>query len=158
RPAMAGRAVSIRGAGCRWPRPLTTERASRPLRQRAVWKKPVLSSCRFPPGARDRAALIDGKPFPVGFSTVVERFCGIGMVTAYPEHAALEAWSSVLTRAREELPETTLVMWFSDVRPTDLSEDVLTLAVPSPLVRERLQHHHLALIEEAVASAYGGPV
>jgi chromosomal replication initiator protein len=80
------------------------------------------------------------------------------MVTAYPEHAALEAWSSVLTRAREELPETTLVMWFSDVRPTDLSDDVLTLAVPSPLVRERLQHHHLALIEEAVASTYGGPV
>jgi chromosomal replication initiator protein len=80
------------------------------------------------------------------------------MVTAYPEHAALEAWSSVLTRARDELPETTLVMWFSDVRPTDLTDDVLTLAVPSPLVRERLQHNHLALIEEAVASAYGRPV
>jgi len=80
------------------------------------------------------------------------------MVTAYPEHAALEAWSSVLSRARDELPETTLVMWFSDVRPTDLTDDVLTLAVPSPMVRERLQHNHLALIEEAVASSYGGPV
>jgi chromosomal replication initiator protein len=80
------------------------------------------------------------------------------MVTAYPEHAALEAWSSVLSRARDELPETTLVMWFSDVRPTDITDDVLTLAVPSPLVRERLQHNHLSLIEEAVASSYGGPV
>jgi chromosomal replication initiator protein len=80
------------------------------------------------------------------------------MVTAYPEHAALEAWSSVLSRARDELPETTLVMWFSDVRPTGLTDDVLTLAVPSAMVRERLQHNHLALIEEAVASAYGGPV
>ncbi|TMK95212.1 MAG: hypothetical protein E6G37_00660 [Actinobacteria bacterium] len=80
------------------------------------------------------------------------------MVTAYPEHAALEAWSSVLSRARDELPETTLVMWFSDVRPTDLTDDVLTLAVPSPLVRERLQHNHLGLIEDAVASSYGGPV
>ena len=80
------------------------------------------------------------------------------MVTAYPEHAAIEAWSSVLTRARDELPETTLVMWFSDVRPTELTDDVLTLAVPSPLVRERLQHNHLGLIEEAVASSCGGPV
>jgi chromosomal replication initiator protein len=80
------------------------------------------------------------------------------MVTAYPEHAALEAWSGVLTRARDELPETTLVMWFSDVRPTDLTDDVLTLAVPSPLVRERLQHNHLALIEEAAAATYGGPI
>ncbi len=80
------------------------------------------------------------------------------MVTAYPENAALEAWSSVLSRARDELPETTLVMWFSDVRPTDITDDVLTLAVPSPLVRERLQHNHLSLIEEAVASSHGGPV
>jgi len=94
----------------------------------------------------------------VGFSTVVERSCGIGMVTAYPEHAALEAWSSVLARARADLPDTTLVMWFSDVRPAGLVDDVLTLAVPSPLVRERLQHNHLALIEEAVAASYGGPV
>jgi chromosomal replication initiator protein len=80
------------------------------------------------------------------------------MVSAYPEHAALEAWSNVLTRAREELPETTLVMWFSDVRPTALDADVLTLAVPSPLVRERLQHNHLSLIEDAAAAACGRPV
>src|SRR5881296_2345120 len=106
---------SIRAAHRRWPRVLTTESASRPLRRRAVWKTRVLLSSRFPPGARDRAALIDqGSPSPVGFSTVVERSCGIGMVTAYPEHAALEAWTNVLARARDELPETTLVMWFSD--------------------------------------------
>ena len=80
------------------------------------------------------------------------------MVSAYPEHAALEAWSNVLTRVREELPETTLVMWFSDVRPTALDDDVLTLAVPSPLVRERLQHNHLSLIEDAAATACGRPV
>jgi chromosomal replication initiator protein len=49
-------------------------------------------------------------------------------------------------------------MWFSDVRPLDLSEDVLTLSVPSPLVRERLQHNHLSLIEDAAADAVGRPV
>ncbi len=80
------------------------------------------------------------------------------MVSAYPEHAARDAWSTVLTRAREELPETTLVMWFSDVRPAALDANVLTLAVPSPLVRERLQHNHLSLIEDAAATACGRPV
>ena len=79
------------------------------------------------------------------------------MSVAFSEQAR-EAWSHVIDRAREELPETTLVMWFSDVRPTDLSEDALSLAVPSPLVRERLQHHHLHLIEEAAAEAVGRPV
>src|ERR1051326_1813617 len=49
-------------------------------------------------------------------------------------------------------------MWFSDVQPVRLNEEVLTLSVPSPLVRERLQHHHLALIEDAAAQTLGHPV
>ena len=80
------------------------------------------------------------------------------MAVAFSETAARDAWSRVLGRARAELPDTTVVMWFSDVRPLDLSEDVLTLSVPSPLVRERLQHNHLSLIEEAVADAVGRPI
>jgi chromosomal replication initiator protein len=79
------------------------------------------------------------------------------MADAQP-HDALDAWSDVLTHARGELPETTMVMWFSDVRPVRYAEDVLTLAVPSNLVRERLQHNHLSLIEEAAAASAGRPV
>ena len=80
------------------------------------------------------------------------------MAYVYPEHDAREVWASVLTRARTDLPETTIVMWFSDVRPSHLEDDVLTLAVPSALVRERLQHNHLSLIEGATADACGRPV
>ena len=72
--------------------------------------------------------------------------------------AALEAWSGVLTRARAELQDTTIVMWFADVAPVALDEEVLTLSVPSPLVRERLQHNHLSLIEDAAAVVCGHPV
>ena len=72
--------------------------------------------------------------------------------------AALEAWSGVLTRARAELQDTTIVMWFADVAPVGLDEEVLTLSVPSPLVRERLQHNHLSLIEDAAAAVCGHPV
>ena len=80
------------------------------------------------------------------------------MALATPEHEAREAWAHVLERAREELPETTVVMWFADVRPLDLSGDSISLAVPSPLVRERLQHNHLALIERASQEAAGRPL
>jgi chromosomal replication initiator protein len=74
------------------------------------------------------------------------------------DDTARQAWAQVLTRARGELPETTIVMWFSDVRPTGLVDDVLALAVPSQFVKERLQHHHLAMIEDAAAVAVGRPV
>jgi chromosomal replication initiator protein len=72
--------------------------------------------------------------------------------------SAAEAWTGVVTRARAGLPDTTIVMWFSDVEPVSLDDDVLTLSVPSALVRERLQHNHLALIEEAAAETVGRPV
>ena len=55
------------------------------------------------------------------------------MAVASPSTAAREAWSLVLDRAREELPETTLVMWFSDVRPLELCTRRSALAVPSHL-------------------------
>jgi chromosomal replication initiator protein len=80
------------------------------------------------------------------------------MAVASPEHEAREAWAHVLDRAREELPETTVVMWFADVRPVHLAEHEITLAVPSPLVRERLQHNHLSLIERAAQEAAGRPL
>jgi chromosomal replication initiation ATPase DnaA len=80
------------------------------------------------------------------------------MAVASPEHEARDAWAHVLERAREELPETTVVMWFADVRPIGLGEDSIALAVPSLLVRERLQHHHLGLIERASEEAVGRPV
>ncbi len=80
------------------------------------------------------------------------------MSAAFSEQAALDAWAHILDRAREDLPETTLVMWFSDVRAIALSDDALSLSVPSQLVRERLQHNHLQLMEEAAADAVGRPV
>jgi chromosomal replication initiator protein len=71
---------------------------------------------------------------------------------------ATTIWTAVLERARGELPETTLVMWFSDVRAAGFDGDVLTLAVPIHLVKERLQHQHLGMIEDAAAVSAGRPV
>jgi chromosomal replication initiator protein len=80
------------------------------------------------------------------------------MATAFSERDARETWAHVLTRARAQLQETTVVMWFADVRAERLDHDVLSLTVPSPLVRERLQHNHLDLINVAAAEARGKPV
>ncbi len=80
------------------------------------------------------------------------------MSVASPDQAARDAWAGVLDRARTELPETTLIMWFSDVRPVGLAEDALTVAVPSQLVRERLQHNHLHMMEEAATQVAGRPL
>ena len=63
-----------------------------------------------------------------------------------------------MDRARTELPETTVVMWFSEVRATSLNQEILTLAVPSLLIRERLQHNHLSLIEDAAAEEAERPI
>ena len=80
------------------------------------------------------------------------------MAVALPDQEARRAWSAVLERARTELPETTFLMWFTDVRPIAVHDEVLSLAVPSQFVRERLQHNHLGLIEEAAEEAFGRPV
>jgi chromosomal replication initiator protein len=80
------------------------------------------------------------------------------MAVAFSEHEAQQAWSCVMARARADLPDATVVMWFAEVRPISIADDVLELAVPSPMIKERLNHHHLHLIEEAAADGIGRPL
>jgi chromosomal replication initiator protein len=80
------------------------------------------------------------------------------MAIAFSEREAHDTWAHVLERARAELPETTVVMWFADVDPVSLQDGVLALHVPSDMVRERLQHNHLDLIHSAAAQAVGADV
>jgi len=80
------------------------------------------------------------------------------MAIAFSEREAQETWTHVLELARARLPETTVSMWFGDVRAAGLRDGILSLAVPSPMVRERLQHNHLELIREGAAGSLGHPV
>jgi chromosomal replication initiator protein len=80
------------------------------------------------------------------------------MAIAFSEREAHDTWAHVLERARAELPETTVVMWFADVDPVSLRNGVLALHVPSDMVRERLQHNHLDLIRSAAVQAVGTEV
>jgi chromosomal replication initiator protein len=80
------------------------------------------------------------------------------MAIAFSQREAQDTWAHVLERARAELPETTVVMWFADVDPVSLQDGVLALHVPSDMVRERLQHNHLDLIRSAALQALGADV
>ncbi len=80
------------------------------------------------------------------------------MSIAFSEREAHDTWAHVLERARAELPETTVVMWFADVDPVSMQDGVLALSVPSDMVRERLQHNHIDLIHSAAVQAAGADV
>ena len=80
------------------------------------------------------------------------------MAIAFSEREARETWTRVVDRARTELPEATIAMWFADVRPTELHDGILELVVPSDLVRDRLQRKHLELIRTAASAVVGQDV
>ena len=115
--------------------------------------RPFFPGVMGPPATSDPDASPD-----VGYPPVWKGSVESQMSVALPDQEARRTWSVVLDRARAELPETTFLMWFTDVRPIGLREEVLSLAVPSQFVRERLQHNHLGLIEEAAEGAFGRPV
>ncbi|MBI4260614.1 MAG: chromosomal replication initiator protein DnaA [Actinobacteria bacterium] len=72
------------------------------------------------------------------------------------ETTARVVWSRVIDRARQELPEGSVAMWFQGVRPTTLEGGVLRLLTPSDLVRDRLARQYLSLIRAAASDAMGG--
>ncbi len=80
------------------------------------------------------------------------------MAIASSEHDAHHAWSHVVQRARAQLPESTVAMWFAEVRPAALDGDVLQLYAPSEYVRDRLTRNHLDLISGAASEVAGHPV
>jgi chromosomal replication initiator protein len=80
------------------------------------------------------------------------------MAIASSEHDAQRAWSHVVERARTQLPESTVAMWFAEIRPAALEGDVLELYAPSEYVRDRLARSHLEMIRNAASEVAGHPV
>jgi chromosomal replication initiator protein len=80
------------------------------------------------------------------------------MAIASSEHNAQQTWSHVIERARAALPESTIAMWFAEVRPSALDDDVLELFTPSEYVRDRLARNHIELIRAAASEAAGHPL
>jgi chromosomal replication initiator protein len=79
------------------------------------------------------------------------------MAIASVEEAST-TWSHVVERARRELPESSVALWFQGVRATALRDGVLEVVAPSEYVRDRLAKQYLDLIQAAAAEAVGAPV
>src|SRR5437867_8009385 len=69
-----------------------------------------------------------------------------------PARAACEA---VLARARGELAAAAFNMWFADLVPGGLRDDVLELVAPNAYVKNRLVAHHMDLMTGAARELLG---
>jgi chromosomal replication initiator protein len=73
-----------------------------------------------------------------------------------PDAEAL--WSESVRRIREAIPAGTFNMWFTEVRPAELTDSTLELEVPSEYVRTWLTRNYLELITSLVGQARGRPL
>jgi chromosomal replication initiator protein len=67
-------------------------------------------------------------------------------------------WTEAVRHIRQELPAGTFNMWFAEVRPGELTDSTLELAVPSEYVRTWLARNYLDLITRLVGQVSGRPL
>jgi chromosomal replication initiator protein len=75
--------------------------------------------------------------------------------TEAPARDAQAIWSRVADRARDEVPEHSYNMWFSEVRARAVHDGTLELEAPSEYVRAWLSKNYQDLISRLVAQAAG---
>ena len=64
-------------------------------------------------------------------------------------------WKTCTDTLRVQVSDATWRTWFEGLEPLAIEEKTLLLAVPSSLVRERLEGRYLAMVEDALADAAG---
>jgi chromosomal replication initiator protein len=64
-------------------------------------------------------------------------------------------WKSCSELLRVQVSGATWLTWFNAIQPVDLNADTLQLAVPSSLLRGRLEERYLAMIQDAASQAAG---
>ena len=95
--------------------------------------------------------------------TVIHR-CGTGCggtVLGEAEPLVTDAgqlWKVCAENLHDQVTDATWKTWFEAITPVALEEDRLTLAVPSSLMKERLEGRYLGMIGQTVSAVLGGPV
>jgi chromosomal replication initiator protein len=67
-------------------------------------------------------------------------------------------WIACADALQDQVSESTWKGFFQGIHPVSFTSDRLVLAVPNPLVKERLEGRYLALVQDAVAGIAGGGV
>ena len=71
---------------------------------------------------------------------------------------AQHLWASCTRSLRSQVTDGTWQPWFSGIQPLDYDGQTLVLAVPSSVVRSRLEERYLPMIEGSASDAAGHPV
>ena len=64
-----------------------------------------------------------------------------------------QVWRDTADVLAQQVSDTVWSSTFQDVRGLDLTDSVLTLSVPSQLVRQRIEQRYFGLMEAALADA-----
>src|SRR5437899_10843548 len=67
-------------------------------------------------------------------------------------------WKMCSGSLRSQVAESTWHTSFEHLLPAQVDESSVVLAVPSPLVRERIENRYLSLVRSVVEDAVGGPM
>ena len=68
---------------------------------------------------------------------------------------AAEIWEHGATALRSQLAPNTWGLWFQGVRAISLTEDVLTLAVPSSLAADRIRSSYTGMLADTLRDVTG---
>jgi chromosomal replication initiator protein len=72
-----------------------------------------------------------------------------------PDRALAAAWSAILDRARREVTDATLSLWFSGLSPGRFEHGTLDVHAPSPYVRRWVEGRYLDLLTRAAQEVLG---
>ena len=64
-------------------------------------------------------------------------------------------WTSCSDLLRQQVSDATWLTWFEAIRPINVDTDALVLAVPSSLVKERIEGRYLEMVRDAVLDVSG---
>jgi chromosomal replication initiator protein len=64
-------------------------------------------------------------------------------------------WDDCLRVIQEHVPEQSFNTWFKPIVPMSISEDVLTIQVPSQFFYEWLEEHYVQVLKKAITSVLG---
>jgi chromosomal replication initiator protein len=71
---------------------------------------------------------------------------------------AEELWKACADALRSQVSEATWKTWFEGIKPIRTTEDRIDLAVPSSLVKDRLEGRYLGLVRDVVGDTLGRPM
>lgn len=71
------------------------------------------------------------------------------------EKSALEVWNACLEIIRDNITQQSFKTWFEPIRPVELTDNVLTIQVPTQFFYEWIEEHYVALLRKTIQRELG---